>query len=90
MGPKTAKSASVSPHRESKTGFSMGPKSTKRLAVAAVVLVLVIVSVFLIQRRQMDRLGASNFTEAEQAVESGDLATAERWLAPILNYGPGA
>ena len=56
----------------------MGPKTIKRLAVVAVVLVLAIVSVFLIQRSQMARLGKSNFAEAEQAVERGDLATAEQ------------
>ena len=56
----------------------MGPKTVKRLAVVAVVLVLAIVSVFLIQRRQVARLGGANLAEAERAVERGDLETAEQ------------
>lgn len=56
----------------------MGPKTVKRLAVVAVVLVLAIVSVFLIQRSQMARLGGANLAEAEQAVDRGDLETAEQ------------
>jgi len=56
----------------------MGPKTVKRLAITAVVLVLAIVSVFLIQRRQVTRLGQSNLSKAEQASEQGDLTTAEQ------------
>src|SRR6185312_8231441 len=56
----------------------MGPKTMKRLAVVAVVLVLAIVSVFLIQRRQVARLGGANLAEAEQALERGDMETAEQ------------
>lgn len=56
----------------------MGPKTIKRLAVVAVVLVLAIVSVFLIQRAQVARLGGANLAEAEKAAERGDLETAEQ------------
>jgi cellulose synthase operon protein C len=66
----------------------MGPKTMKRLAVAAVVLVLAIVSVFLIQRTQVARLGGANLAEAEQAVESGDLETAEQLYIQRIQVFP--
>ncbi|WP_165073795.1 tetratricopeptide repeat protein [Paludisphaera rhizosphaerae] len=55
----------------------MGPKTLRRLVVAAVVLVLGVVSIFLLQRYQMSRMGRSNLERAQQAVKDGDLAKAE-------------
>ncbi|MDR3622644.1 MAG: tetratricopeptide repeat protein [Paludisphaera borealis] len=55
----------------------MGPKTVKRLAIVAVVLVLATVSVVVIQKRQVARLGQSNLSKAERAVKQGDLKTAE-------------
>jgi cellulose synthase operon protein C len=55
----------------------MGPRTIKRLAIVVVVLVLAVGSTFLIQRRQVARLGESNLSQAEQAVKQGDLKTAE-------------
>ena len=55
----------------------MGPKTLRRLAIAAVVLVLGVVSIFLLQRYQVSRMGRSNLALADQAVKDGDLAKAE-------------
>lgn len=55
----------------------MGPKTLRRLVVAAVVLVLGVASIFLLQRYQMSRMGRSNLARAQQAVKDGDLAKAE-------------
>jgi len=55
----------------------MGSKTVKRLAVVAAVLVLTIVAVVVIQRRQVDKMGRLNLVKAEQAVEKGDPKTAE-------------
>ncbi|WP_165250287.1 tetratricopeptide repeat protein [Paludisphaera soli] len=55
----------------------MGPKTLRRTAIAAVVLVLGVVSVVLLQRYQVSRLGRSNLAAAEAAEKAGDLAKAE-------------
>jgi len=55
----------------------MRPTTLRRLAVAVVVLVLGVVSIVLVQRHQVSRLGRSNLSEADQAVEAGDLERAE-------------
>lgn len=55
----------------------MGPKTWRRLAVAAVVLVLGVVAIFALQRYQVSRMGKSNLAMAEEAEKAGDLAKAE-------------
>jgi len=55
----------------------MRSTTLRRLAVAAVVLVLGAVSIVLIQRYQVSRLGRSNLSEADRAAEAGDLERAE-------------
>ncbi len=55
----------------------MRSTTLRRLAVVAVVLVLGVVSVVLIQRYQMSRLGQSNLVEADLAAEAGDWERAE-------------
>ncbi|OJW20998.1 MAG: hypothetical protein BGO49_30065 [Planctomycetales bacterium 71-10] len=55
----------------------MGPKTWRRLAIAAVVLVLGVVSIVVLQRYQVSRLGKTNLVKAEEAEKAGDLAKAE-------------
>jgi len=55
----------------------MGPKTLRRAAIAAVVLVLGVVAVVLLQRYQVSRLGRGNLAAAEAAEKAGDLAKAE-------------
>lgn len=55
----------------------MRSTTLRRLAVVAVVLVLGVVSVVLIQRYQVSRLGQSNLVEADRAAEAGDWEQAE-------------
>ncbi|MDG3008115.1 tetratricopeptide repeat protein [Paludisphaera mucosa] len=65
----------------------MGPKTLRRLAFAAVVLVLGVVSVFLLQRYQVSRMGRSNLARAVQAEKAGDLAKAEElYLQHVLVF----
>ena len=51
----------------------MRPTTLRRLAIAAVVLVLGVVSIVLIQQYQVSRLGQSNLSKADQAAKAGDL-----------------
>jgi tetratricopeptide (TPR) repeat protein len=55
----------------------MGPKTWRRLAIAAVVLVLGVVSIVALQRYQVSRLGESNLVKAAEAEKAGDLEEAE-------------
>lgn len=55
----------------------MGPKTWRRLAIAAVVLVLGVGSIVVLQRYQVSRLGKTNLVKAEEAVKAGDLEKAE-------------
>lgn len=66
----------------------MGPKTVRRLAVVAVVLVLGIVSIFLLQRRQVAKLGESNLSRAEQASKQGDFKAAEEHYLQHIQVFP--
>lgn len=65
----------------------MGPKTWRRLAIAAVVLVLGVVSIVVLQRYQVSRLGKTNLVKAEEAAKAGDLAKAEElYLQHVLVF----
>lgn len=66
----------------------MRSKTLKRLAIVAAVLILGVVSIVLIQRLQVSRLGRSNLVEADEAVEAGDLERAEELYQQHMRIFP--